>query len=401
MWKKSNSIIWVLCTVGFTLLPFADKRILDFLPVYPLDVVAGMIILASLVFISVQSVKIQKFSSSTIWIALAIFLGSSALSWALNNPNLTGLGQLKSWIILPSIAGFLIASLLRTQKSRDENFLQTLFFGSVVLLIVLMPYLLFGARTFDDRLQGPFTSPNFLAFFLVPGILLSFYFWKQANNSFQRIVFGVAAGLFTFALLETHSFGAWLSLFGGAFWYFFQTTRFEMKGLLKAGIIGLVFLAVFIGVELMDGNKLANIFEERSSLASRVTIWSVATDAIKDNPILGVGVGKFQEVYLSYQPSYPPYLEWAAPQPHNILLAIWLQAGVAGLIVFFWFLWKIFTTSLTHIYSKEHILLQGLLVAILVYGIFDTPLFGNGLAFFFWLVLAFLLFPQIKPEKNS
>jgi hypothetical protein len=35
----------------------------------------------------------------------------------------------------------------------------------------------------------------------------------------------------------------------------------------------------------------------------------------------------------------------------------------------------------------------------LAYGIFDTPLFGNALAFLWWFLLGFLLVPEIKREN--
>lgn len=49
--------------------------------------------------------------------------------------------------------------------------------------------------------------------------------------------------------------------------------------------------------------------------------------------------------------------------------------------------------------SKEQILLQALFVGMLAYGIFDTPLFGNALAFLWWFLLGFLLVPEIKREN--
>ena len=55
---------------------------------------------------------------------------------------------------------------------------------------------------------------------------------------------------------------------------------------------------------------------------------------IEKNPLFGIGPGNFQNKYLEYQKYFPPYLEWSAPQPHNIFLAFWLESGLLGLAGF-------------------------------------------------------------------
>ena len=63
-------------------------------------------------------------------------------------------------------------------------------------------------------------------------------------------------------------------------------------------------------------------------------IWKSAGLMIKNNPLFGIGPGNFQEKYMEYQKYFPPYLEWAVPQPHNIFLAFWLESGLIGLAGF-------------------------------------------------------------------
>ncbi|MDP3962279.1 MAG: O-antigen ligase family protein, partial [bacterium] len=138
--------------------------------------------------------------------------------------------------------------------------------------------------------------------------------------------------------------------------------------------------------------------ENRSSFASRMMIWQSAGKMIADNPIFGIGLGRFQEVYLEYQKYFPPYLEWAVPQPHNLYFAVWLQTGLMGLIGFTLLIaWVIFL--LVKNKSRESALLLGLLTLYLLYGLFDTPFFKTDLAFAFWLVIAFIL-TLPKPETE-
>ncbi|OGI21597.1 MAG: hypothetical protein A3J06_01000 [Candidatus Moranbacteria bacterium RIFCSPLOWO2_02_FULL_48_19] len=114
--------------------------------------------------------------------------------------------------------------------------------------------------------------------------------------------------------------------------------------------------------------------------------------------LFGIGLGRFQEVYLEYQKYFPPYLEWAVPQPHNLYLAVWLQTGLLGLIGFILLVSRAIILLIKN-KSRESALLLGLLTLYLIYGLFDTPFFKTDLAFSFWLVIA-LIMTLPKPEAE-
>lgn len=392
MWKKYVSkFIWLLIAVGFLLIPVADERVLPAIPFYPLDYITlSITILSSFLLYTEKKFKREE-TALKIFLVFLLLLGSALISLYVNDFTLTALGQIKSWLVLPGIAGLLVAFVWQGQKYRNENFLRVWYIGSVVLLCILLPYLYQGFFTFDGRFQGPFTSPNFLASFLVPGIFLSFYFWQKAASSDTKILFLTLGGAFTGILFLTHSFGGWLALAGTIFWYIVRTKSFLQYK--KYILLIVLAITLILGAELITSEKLPRILEERSSLASRITIWSVALHVIQDHPLNGIGIGNFQKVYLGYQEQYPPYLEWAVPQPHNIFLALWLQLGIGGFVAMLWLIQKAVSQNQS---SKEHIFLQALFVGVLVYGIFDTPLFGNALAFLWWILLAFLVFPEKK-----
>jgi O-antigen ligase len=134
---------------------------------------------------------------------------------------------------------------------------------------------------------------------------------------------------------------------------------------------------------------------ERSSFASRMMIWKSAWAIGSDNWILGIGPGRFQETYLSYQRFYPPYLEWAVPQPHNLYLAFWLQTGLLGLIGFIvllvsWIRYRlklICDSSQDADANKIRIILLVMILSMLVHGLIDTPYWKNDLSVVFWLLL--------------
>ncbi|HLC95062.1 MAG TPA: O-antigen ligase family protein, partial [Patescibacteria group bacterium] len=155
-----------------------------------------------------------------------------------------------------------------------------------------------------------------------------------------------------------------------------------------------LLLVVIFGAFLLlevDNTKWSSLtlLEERSSLTSRVMIWQAAAKMIGEHPLLGIGVGRFQAVYLEYQQYFPPYLEWAVPQPHNMFLAVWLQTGILGLASFVFLVGHTFFLLLRET-KKETPALLGLLVLYLVCGIVDTPYFKTDQVFAFWVLIALI-----------
>jgi O-antigen ligase len=150
-------------------------------------------------------------------------------------------------------------------------------------------------------------------------------------------------------------------------------------------VIGGIILFLQIGTSKWE--QLV-AFQDRSSSMSRMMIWSAALKIGWDNPIIGIGPGRFQEKYLEYQKYFPPYLEWAVPQPHNLWLAIWLQLGILGVVGFGWLL----VTWLKEFADKKDkkeidYMYLGIMLSILIHGMVDTPYFKNDLAIIFWLII--------------
>lgn len=392
MWKKyAHNIIWILFAASFLLLPVADTRPFAIIPLYPLDFFYGALVFGSVILCE------WRIRFSSLWIALSLLGVSVLYSWFVNGATLTGLGQIKSWMLFPACASLGVALTLRQFPQRDINFLRIWFAGLIALGVITVPYWFARILTFDGRLQGPFTSPNFLAFFLFPGVLLSIYWFSQTQKKTEKTLLCILGLLFVFLLFLTHSFGGWLALGTAITWYTLKKedgARYR-KQLFWGGVI----LLCMIGGEALTSNKLQSLWAERSSLASRQTIWQVAVTALQDHPVSGIGMGRFQEVYLTYQSFFPPYLEWAVPQPHNILLALWLQCGILGLLAMSFL---VSTALFRHQKNtEEEQVLQALFVGVLVYGIFDTPLFGNALALVWWSLLVMLLFPLLPKELED
>ncbi|MDX9913584.1 MAG: O-antigen ligase family protein [Candidatus Moranbacteria bacterium] len=331
--------------------------------------------------------KIKKSLEKTSSILLPVFfilLGLFA-STLLNDNFLKELGIIKSWFLLPIAFGFIVFN--ETQRiTTVKKILDTLFFSSFFISIIGLFYLLFGKLTYDGRLSAFYLSPNHLAMILVLGFLIGF--WDIVKDKKINIFKLIYLFPILFALFFTHSYGAWLSLFISSLIILFFTHR---KTILILVIIFLIFL-----ISEYSSPKFYTIFhhQEQSSLNSRLVIWQVSKKIISDNWLWGIGPGNFQEKYLDYQKYFPPYPEWAVPQPHNLFLAFWLQAGLLGLFGFLYLTisWGIKKIKIL-IFSKDlhkksfSLIVLTIVFATLLHGLIDTPYWKNDLSLVFWSII--------------
>lgn len=342
----------------------------------------------------------------------ALFLiGALVATWS-GGEWRTGLGILKSWIILP----FVFAITLRYAHAQSITSLRDVFralivAGAFVALIALC-YGLFGITTYDHRLSAFYISPNHLAMILAPSIPLTiagFVIARERHYTRRtRLFLSFALPLLFLALYLTRSFGGTIAAGCGSL--FFLALYYRSWRVLAVSAIAVACGALITMTLMWNTPRVQDFFTlpERSSLASRMMIWTAAWDIATDHPLTGIGPGNFQNTYLDYQQYYPPYLEWAVPQPHNLFLAFWLQAGVLGALTFIVILIAfIYSTILlygTRLRSDPHFFLYvgatATLFTIILHGLIDTPIWKNDLSILFWCII--LLLPVYHlPAKNK
>lgn len=376
------------------------KVLLAEAPFYPLELLCLPLFLtfiwnwrASLRVLSKEVLSQDK----GIFLGITLFLLGAISSLFFHPFSLASLGILKSWFLFP--AAFFLAG-LRFSPPR-EFLLRAWFFGTSLIALSAAWGWAQGIATFDHRLAFPYDSPNFLAELLFPGMLLAglLLFREQSSRKKQGLFF-FALLFFSALLLLTRSYNAWLA--GSVAVGVFLISVLSKAGLKKLlPFIGLALLLP-VGIVLFSesgSEKWGALSQgsERSSLASRIMIWQAAEEMILENPLFPVSLGGFQEEYLAHQYLFPPYLEWAVPQPHNLILAFWLQIGFLGLAGFLlifgrlmWLLWRLRPAN------RDERILRGFFLALwsffILFGFFDTPYFRNDLSFLFWaqLLLTFL-----------
>lgn len=345
------------------------------------------------------------------WLSsLLIFLG--IILSAFLNPNwTTETGIIKGWFVFPFLFALILFDQTNSPEKR-EKMLKFFYVSTSSVGLIGFFYLLNERLTFDGRLQAFYSSPNYLAMFLTPGIVIGFFsiaqiilMKKHRGVPFYFLVFSLLIMLT--ALYFTFSYGAWLSLLLSLLLSLGLTNLISRFQKLKVFLF-ILFLLILLFFLQLPHQKLATIvqFDPRSSLASRAMIWKAGWKIASDNSIWGIGPGNFQNKYLEYQKYFPLYLEWAVPQPHNLYLAFWLQSGLLGLLGFLLLVVSWIMQMIRLLKKKKDGFLEAAPLAVLFYflihGLIDTPYWKNDLSILFWITIALgLSFVHTKNAGNT
>jgi O-antigen ligase len=200
-----------------------------------------------------------------------------------------------------------------------------------LLELAMWPDILTG----EQRLQSTFTHPNIYAFYIVGVVTVLFYMTCSASitlSAFMRRAMIVYAGFLLFLLLLTKTRSAWLSMLVIMAGYSVVVDRrwlFPMLGL----PVALLIPAVGERFSDLESGTVDAGFEQLNSLAWRQVLWNDTLEWLAANPpgLLGYGLGSYQ----SYVPLFFPRGEGQIGiGPHNAILQIYFEMGIAGLTSF-------------------------------------------------------------------
>ena len=319
-------------------------------------------------------------------------------------------GVWKSWFIVPWLYLIVLVDSLissNNSQSRDKkvkSILTVLTASGLTVALIALFFWLKQDLTYDGRLKAFYLSPNHLAMYLSPILVLSFYLYFFLKKKLLKIMLFITHCLLFFVIYLTFSYGAWLGLISA---FIFLSVSQRKKNSFYFIIFMLILIILSLGSQLSDQKLNTFLDSPRSSLTSRLIIWRSALEIIKDHPWLGIGPGLFQKYYLAYQVRFEPYLEWAVPQPHNLFLAFWLQTGLIGLIGFVWLMIIFFRQSFKKLksldiqYSILIPFLMAVMIYFLVHGLIDTPYWKNDLSVVFWLVIGLAIGLKNKESRLS
>jgi O-antigen ligase len=270
-----------------------------------------------------------------------------------------------------------------------------------ILQSVLSPTKIYGL--YEVEYAKPFGSfvnrHNFAAYMeMLIAVPLGLLFTGAIARD-KRLIYLTAIGLMGVALILSGSRGGLVSLLAMVVFILILTNKNRGSGNvgLKIGLAVVLVVVIIGGAILIGGESSLTRFAETAVsndiTTNRTHIWNITLQVIKNNLPFGAGIGAFAAAYTPYDSMNG--IE-RVEQAHNDYLQILADAGIVGLILAGFFVYKLFRTGLQNI-KTENIFRRGVAVgalagcfAILVHSIFDFVLHTTAITVLF-LTLAALV----------
>jgi len=190
-----------------------------------------------------------------------------------------------------------------------------------------------------------------------------------------------------------------------------------VAGLVALSLVAVVIIAVTIKSPSVSGEnpQAQSSIPVRTGVATivhRLDIWRFTLSEIAEHWIVGIGYGG-QTYSLLYgkesETVEPGHLSVKDKGTHNIFLYLALHVGIAGMVLFMWFLFRTIRTTLQEYREARDWMSKmvlagaaGSLVGLFVRLQFDQMLVGS-LAILFWVLLAMAVahYPSLQSRTNE
>jgi len=179
----------------------------------------------------------------------------------------------------------------------------------------------------QNRYQFPFGNPNHLGLFFSLSLLsvpVLVHHWRARGDSAVVLLGIVATAAIQFGVLwATRSRVALLALGIGILVWVLGLGKLSRRGLFALLVCGIAVAAV--GVSTPAGREMVGRIE---TVKARVAYWDVAVRMIRDQPLLGLGVGGYGEHCSRYRGPTPHQSLY----PHNVFLESMTDLGAVGTV---------------------------------------------------------------------
>jgi len=241
-------------------------------------------------------------------------------------------------------AGTIFVLIFKSRKQHLLVLLKVLIFDA--LIISILGILQTQGIAYYESLDMPsiarapslLGNPIFSSMFVVSLIPFVVYFWFLAERFLSKLYYGLTGVFMVSCVLLLASRGAWVGLIAGVLtMYVIAALYSKHKRILAFGFMGLivVFGLVFGVIKtsgFQNGRLTLSLSEENTT--TRLYAWEMARQAIISHPLVGVGMGNFQQYFEQNRIQFLSNAVQNFDDPHNLFLQIAATAGVPALLCF-------------------------------------------------------------------
>lgn len=224
-------------------------------------------------------------------------------------------------------------------KTEHLKLIFILFIGIIIYYVYWSndAYFNFNPSRFvnQGRLAGPYKSPyrdeNVFAVLFVcgmPFLLFGFFYFKNL------LVKGLLGFAFLFSLHSVILTGSRGALVGSSVVVLFSYFLIKSRAFGVLLIVGFICAIIYQGGQLL--NRTTNTIDAaqentEAPIDPRIQSWEVGFELIKEYPLFGVGVQRFQQATRLYFPDRTPYVA------HNTFLNFSANTGLLSGLIFLYF----------------------------------------------------------------
>ncbi len=203
----------------------------------------------------------------------------------------------------------------------------------------------------------------------------------------------------TFLLIILGLFGIFMTLsratWAGAVVAFLIWGMHQNRKLTFSALVLFLFSLFTFGPDPV-AERFARLETQINTMSGRTPIWEVAIKQLKERPLLGYGYGLniFTKVYEEGR-DHEPGEEPNVPHEHNLFLALLIQTGLVGTLLFLWIFIKTLVLIVRAVYSMAAgwdrdiliVLMSGMVGEYFVHAMADRNNVGNW-ALPLWAMIA-------------
>ena len=195
----------------------------------------------------------------------------------------------------------------------------------------------FGRAAWRDS----FGNPNDMAALTLLALALAASFLHKQVPSIVRFGALLASCLvFPVVILMTQSRAAFIGLSVFVLLVVLSARQKRMRAIVAVAVVAAIVITVapadvwqrIAGLQYATSTETIGMIDPEGSAEQRWEIWQTGFNVIADHPVLGVGLGRYEQANSVYNPSL------GRRDIHDTYLEVLAETGVPGLVLFLWLL---------------------------------------------------------------
>lgn len=331
-------------------------------------------------------------------VPLLLALAAACFSAALAPDVFSAMGILKAYYFEPVLVMLMLVSTLTRRRDWYRLFYALVVSGSVVAILGIAQFLtklgIPSPWNIEGRVTSVFDFPNAVGLFLAP-VLAGLIVWLVTQARHIRTDRTVYAGLASsiviiLAILLAKTEAALVAVPTAlVVTLIISTASKKQKMVVLTAAVVMVATLTALFPSISEKLLLRDV-----SGQARISMWQETLELLADKPLIGAGLAGFPTAIAPYHDA--TYYE-IFQYPHNIILNIWVELGIFGVIVSIIFALRIFQQTKIHRHDPVVLAVFAGLLTMTIHGLVDVPFFKNDLAMMTaGLLAALITLPSLK-----